>query len=1498
MTAAAVGRDRPTGIPVADRRTRALGYAALALLSYVPLLFSDPGKVAADTKQYLYLDPTRLLERAGSMWDMHVGLGTVTHQNIGYLFPMGPYYWVMDVLGVPDWVAQRLWSGSILFFAGLGVLYLLRTLHVRGPGVPVAAVVFMLNPYSLDYAARMSALLLPWAALPWMLALVIRALRDGGWRYPAIFAVVVQVVGGVNATSLIFAGVAPVLWIPYAIWVSREVTWRRGLVTTLKIGGLTILLSLWWIAGLSMQAGYGLDILKYTETVRTVAAASVAAEIFRGLGYWFFYGRDKLGPWIESAQQYTQWIWLILVGYVLPTGSLVAAAFTRWRHRVYFALLLVVGLAIAVGAHPYANPSPFGAVMKAFANKSSAGLALRSTGRAVPLVILSLAVFLGVGITALATWWMHRARRPTASVWWSRTVLIPAAIFLILGIVNFPGLFAGTFYGKNLERPEDIPDYWRQAAAALDAQPHDTRVLEIPGSDFASYRWGNLVDPLTPGIMDRPYVARELIPWGSPGTANLVNAFDRQLQEGVLNPNAIAPVSRLLAAGDIVARYDLQVDRFGVIRPLLMAQVFHPVPNGLGSPVSFGTGLGPALHYPLQDELALGLPANLKDPAPVVIYPVLDAKSIVRAQPAAGPLLLAGDGEGVVEASAVGLVTNEGLVLYSASNADDPEALRKEVAAGASLLITDSNRKQARRWSTVRDNTGYTERADETAVEDPTDARLELFPGAGTDAYTTAEQEGGAIISASSYGNPVSYTPEDRAVKAMDGDLQTAWRVGAFSKTAGEWLRMDFDHPITTDHVSLVQPVTGSTDRFITAATLQFTDQGRVTSVPISFDTSSRSPAGQTFTFGRRTFDQLKIIIDADSVGTRPDYVGASAVGFAEVRVRDDAPGATDVHVKEVVHMPTDLTKEAGAASIANQLTVLMTRERVLPVPPRADPELQMIREFRLATARMFGLGGVARLEPAAPSPVLDTLLGSPDAAHGGLTVDATLVLPGSINSRPSQAVDGDPSTAWQTTFDRVKATMTITTPAPVTFDHLDLRVFADGRHSVPTELTITAGNETRTVEVPPVADRRSQNASVAVTTAPFAPLRGSEIKVRISEVRKVKTLNYYSNAKIVMPVAIAELGIAGVQRAPLPENIPDACRSDLLTIDGRAVPIRVSGTVASASTLQPLDVQPCDGAIDFGAGAHRVETAIGRDLGVDIDNLTFASAPGGAAHAPGAFGAVQPETRTATAAAAPAVTIGSLGSTEISAAISGPTEPFVLVLGESNNAGWEARVDGKDLGPSRLVNGYANGWRVGALAAGDHTVELVWTPQTRVWWSLILSALGMLGCLIVIGVSFARRRTRILASVPSSDAPATLRAPWMVDPGARPARPLAIVLATLGVGVAGAALIRPWAGLVLAAVTVAGLVWPRGRALPALGAPVTLALAGLYIAAQQWRYHYPPLFEWPTFFEKVHVLGWFAAAFVAVDAVIDLITRPRVPEGAGAAGPSTAKPTGDAQQT
>ena len=200
-------------------------------------------------------------------------------------------------------------------------------------------------------------ILLPWAGLPFMLGLTIVALRRGGWREPALFAIVVALVSGINASSIIYVGVAPILWILYAVVVLRESTWRHAVNTALRIGVLTLGACLWWMAGLEVEAAYGVNVLKYTETVPSTSATSNPADIIRGLGYWYFYGSDHLGPWTTAAVRYTQDIWLLATSYAVPVLALVASAFVRWRERAFFLVLLFVGLVLSVGPFPFSHPT-------------------------------------------------------------------------------------------------------------------------------------------------------------------------------------------------------------------------------------------------------------------------------------------------------------------------------------------------------------------------------------------------------------------------------------------------------------------------------------------------------------------------------------------------------------------------------------------------------------------------------------------------------------------------------------------------------------------------------------------------------------------------------------------------------------------------------------------------------------------------------------------------------------------------------------------------------------------------------------------------------------------------------------------------------------------------------------------------------------------------------------------------------------------------------------
>src|SRR3954453_1254780 len=146
--------------------------------------------------------------------------------------------------------------------AGLGVRFMLRELRWHATGMTVAAFAYALSPYLVDYGARISVILLPFAGLPWLIGLAARSLRRQDWRTPAIFALVTLTVGGVNATSLLLVMVGPMVWFLHATFVEKEVRFRQALMTAARITLLTAITSIWWVVGLLIQGAHGIPILR------------------------------------------------------------------------------------------------------------------------------------------------------------------------------------------------------------------------------------------------------------------------------------------------------------------------------------------------------------------------------------------------------------------------------------------------------------------------------------------------------------------------------------------------------------------------------------------------------------------------------------------------------------------------------------------------------------------------------------------------------------------------------------------------------------------------------------------------------------------------------------------------------------------------------------------------------------------------------------------------------------------------------------------------------------------------------------------------------------------------------------------------------------------------------------------------------------------------------------------------------------------------------------
>jgi arabinofuranan 3-O-arabinosyltransferase len=1452
-----VSKPNPAGTEAGDSRWSQLW---LAVLAFLPLVLTQPGQVGADTKTYLYLDPARLLSRAPSLWDPNVGLGTVTHQTLGYLWPMGPYYWTMERLGVPDWLAQRLWLGAVMFAAGAGVLYLLRSLRWQGPGITVAAMAYMLSPYLLQYSARISVILLPWAALGWLVGLTVRAVRTGGWRHPALMGLVIMTIGGVNVTSLVMIAIAPVLWIFYATFVERETTPRAALAVALRIGVVTIGCCLWWIVGLALQGSYGIPIVRYTETYRTVAEASTATEALRGFGYWFFYGNDSFGPWIEPSAEYTNRTLLVGLSFGLPILALASGAAVRWRHRGFFLLLITLGGLIAVGSHPWDTTSPLGAVFKTLTGSSDAFLAMRSTPRAVPLVVLGTAVLLGTGVNALTQ------RIPRVSV------ALPALVGLLV-MANLPAHFTLAMVEDGLKRDEALPDYWLDAAEELDSGDRGTRAWEIPGTDFASYRWGNTVDPITPGLTERPYVARELIPYGTASAASLLNAVDHRMQEGTFEPASLAPIARLMGVGDIVVRSDLSYERYRTPRPRpFWADILSA--NGLREPTTFGPALPnvASSSRPLYDPLEQRIDLRLDDPPEVAVIGVENPEPIIRPLSTARAQLYSGDAEGLVDAAAAGLLDPERAIFLNGHLAAEPELTELLLDQAAELIITDTNRRRGRRWGSIRENTGYTERAGERQLlDDPGDQRLEIFPDAGPATETVAVHAGGARVSATSYGNPVTFIPEDRAVQALDGALETSWRVGAFSDVQDEKLVVEFDEPVTTGVVTLVQPLDQPNDRWITAVRLAF-DGAQPTSVDLDY--RSRTAAGQLVEFDTTTFRRLEIIIEATNLDHLSDLDGVSAVGFAEVRVGD-------VVVEELIRMPSDLT-DLGERAADHDLHFVMSRLRADPAE-RRDEERTLARLFTVPNDRTFSLTGSARLSTTVTDDLLASFVADDEDA---LTVRASTRLPGDLRSAARFAFDNDPSTRWNSPYGSLTDQwLEFETEEPTTLRRLDLQLLADPLHSLPTAVRVEATHNdvttSATVAVPAGATDPADApiGTVVDTPVEFAEMTGTRWRISFPRIAVEYSPDWFSRGSVSLPIAVAEVGAEGISVAPMGTEFVTECRDDLLLVDEDPISVMVTGTVSDAMAGKHLQLATCGAntaGIDLEAGDHAVRTS--RSAGLDIDRLVLSSAS-----------TSTPASNPATTATTPELAVASEGRTSAALNISGADGPFLVVLGQSHSPGWQAEVEGASVTGPFVVNGFANGWLVTPTdEVTDLTMDLTWTPQRTLWFALVASLFAVAVALVLVA-----RGRRYDPADPRPSQLAHRGAPSVPTLGLERLELSTRSRVVIGLGMVFFAVLNTPPGLatLLCVAAVVGALTLRPAALAPVGALAYLvAASGAFIL--QYLRGFAPGFGWSQNFPVSHTLSLVALIAVGAAAVAEWTAR-RVATGTGAgADLTTGEPT------
>ena len=737
---------------------------ALAVAAFALAFAQQPGRTAVDSRIELSADVALFLDRIKDVWSSTLDLGHVqSGQFVGYLFPMGPWYWAWDLTGLPTWIGQRLWLGALLAFAAWGVVRLMDVLYdeERGLGHLFAGAVYITAPYVATFANGASITLLAYAALPWLLVFVHRGLDSPrGWRWPALGALLIAVMGGgTNATVLawiVFGALALVAYEVLTLGRTPRATasflWRMALCTALA--------SAWWIGPVLVQGSEADQFLEFTERPETIWATTSLSESVRGLGYWVLYLAVRNQPVRAIADDYFFDPVVIVATFMVPLVAIAGMRRTRsWSHGPFFALLAVAALLVMSAGFP--EGAPMRRLLIAAYDEFESLQFLRTTHKATPLLALSVACLGGVALAALA------ARASAGRLTWRSGRRVPAWVpWLALALPVLAGLPLVT--GKAIERSSaygDIPAYWREAAADLDrSTPPGKRSLVLPGTLFSFYRWGNTVNSVAPAIARRPLLIREVVRYAPRRASQLQAEVDDLVQQRRLVPGQLDPLLKLMGVGQVLVQSDYLTAASGAIDRASLAGALQDQSGFTQAAEDYGES---RTYVPAPGR---GGPRRRRPDLRRYETPGSSGPGLVRLHGRAGATVLDGDAEGIAGLAAIGRL-DPGRALFYAGDLDR-ERLERIADRGATLVFSDSHRRRVLESNQLQANRGPTLGASDTLPDQfPS---YDLFPERGTAAQTVARYSGLEYLRAPRFRS-FSLFPEHRPYAALDGRLDTSW---------------------------------------------------------------------------------------------------------------------------------------------------------------------------------------------------------------------------------------------------------------------------------------------------------------------------------------------------------------------------------------------------------------------------------------------------------------------------------------------------------------------------------------------------------------------------------------------------------------------------------------------------------------------------------------------------------------------------------------------------
>jgi arabinofuranan 3-O-arabinosyltransferase len=1298
----------------------ALGFVALG---FALAFLQRPGWATSDTKIDLHVDPGAFVSEVASVWSPSIDLGAVQGaQYSGYLWPMGPVFALLHGLGLSPWVAHRIWLGLLFAVTVWGMLRLLDSFLGRPRGVPhlLGAGFYLLNPYTVIFTGRTSLILLGYAVLPWLLLVVHRGARAcgrwrdwRGWWWAAAFALVLTSIGGgINAAVVGWMLVGPLVLLLYEP-LTGAVRWRDAGSFLVRVGVLGVLASLWWIAPLLVHVSHGIDFLQFTEQPRSIWGTNSATEALRLMAYWTsyigvgFYGASR--PLFTEARTLLFNPVVVVASLAVPAIAVAGFVWTRrWRYAPFFLLLLLVGVAIEVAGFPNGTPARDG--MEWVYRNVPLVRFMRTTQKAAPLVAAGvaglLALFVHVALARL------REARPG---WAARAgpAALPAALAALILLGALP-LLRGTAVEEQLVWKE-IPPAWTDAGAELDRElPESSRAVVLPGQIFANYTWGGTTDAILPRVTDRPVAVRYETPYSDPRANDLLWTVDRLVQQRRLLPGQLVPMLRLMGAGAVVSGSDDDISRSGAVNAAAAAEELAG--QGLDEP---SRSYGPRRSVP-PPRGELGPGAELPQ---VRRFDLSPGRGLVSVAPDGPPLIVDGSAEGLAGLAAFGALPERAPVLYAGDLSAG--AVRRHAAAGAEVVVTDTNRRRRFVPEFGHQNLGATLPADESIDENF--ALIEPFPDRGSDAQTVAALEGARYLRAPSAGGLLEF-PEYAAIAAFDGDMETVWAADRYLHPRERWIEIGFERPRDVPYVDL-WPVRDW--------------RGIETEVDVGGKRAKLGPGRNRVRVDIEDVSSLRITITG--VDQPPGDLRGNG-GFREIRI----PG---VALRRPLRPPV-LAARALAGRDLSRVALTYLFERTTADAPfrrdrqtgspllelasnRRDPEKQLDRVFFSPAARSYEVEAWAYPDVDADDSELDRLVG----LDGPVAFDSSGRFHNQFGFRASGAFDRDRETAWIGIWARPSGPypwISWRTSRPISVRTIRLRPAAAPARRVTAVRASWPGGETGSL---PVAGDGTVTLPERVRTR---TLRLTVVETNPAEAAPADSADGESppggggvsrqRAADTRAVGIGELEVPGLLPAEGARGsaLRTRCGDAAVRVGERTVPLRPRGTLADLAAGRPLRARACAGAVPLAGGVQRVRSLAAP---FSIHLLRMRSPASDPPPAP---------------AGGPRVLdSGTLSGSSVDGVQVAFDSPGWLVLGQSFSTGWRATCDGRSLGEPQPVNGYANGWRA---PAGCRDVTFEFAPQDGVRAGYAISGVvcALLLAFLAGGWLVQRRRTAIAGDPPA----------------------------------------------------------------------------------------------------------------------------------------------------